>query len=226
MNKKIVALLPMRHSSERVPEKNYRDFNGKPLFYWVLEALDRCPSIAEIVINTDSPTVKEHAPRVSAKVRLIDRPGHLRDGSIAMNEIILHDLSQVQADLFLQTHSTNPLLRTETIEKAIAALLASPQHDSLFSVTRWQTRFWDKDSQPVNHDPRVLLRTQDLAPMYEENSSLYIFSRDSFMKCKNRIGERPLLFEMSKEESYDINDASDFLIAQALHRTLCLKGKI
>jgi CMP-N-acetylneuraminic acid synthetase len=225
MNKTIAALLPMRHSSERVPQKNYKEFNGKPLFHWVLGTLDSCPSIASIVINTDSPLVKEQAPCLSGKVRIIDRPENLRDGAIPMNEIIAYDLARVEADLFLQTHTTNPLLKAETIGRAVDALLASGEHDSLFSVTRWQTRFWDQDTRPVNHDMTKLLRTQDLPPMYEENSNIYIFSAESFLKQKNRIGERPLMFEIPKEEAYDINDASDFLIAETLHRKLCLEGQ-
>ncbi len=133
-----------------------------------------------------------------------------------MNDILLHDVACVEADWYVQTHSTNPLLRPETVSKALHALWESPEHDSLFSVTRLQTRLWSKDGRPFNHDPNVLLRTQDLEPIFEENSNLYIFRRAMLERRKNRIGERPLLFEMDSVEALDIDEENDFRVAEAL----------
>ncbi|MCK5214116.1 MAG: acylneuraminate cytidylyltransferase family protein [Candidatus Omnitrophica bacterium] len=208
----------MRHQSERVPQKNYRDFNGKPLFYRILETLCQCPSIDAIHINTDSDVVKEKAPVLDPKIHIIDRPKELCGGDISMNKILLYDMTQVDADYFLQTHSTNPLLKSATVEDAINTFLVSKTHDSLFSVTRLQTRLWDADGQAVNHDPGKLQRTQDLTPLYEENSNIYIFSRESLEKKKNRIGDKPLMFEISKYEAMDIDEMDDFQIAEVLKR--------
>jgi CMP-N-acetylneuraminic acid synthetase len=131
-----------------------------------------------------------------------------------MNTVLLHDVSLVEADFYLQTHSTNPLLKAETVSRAIAAFLNSwPEHDSLFAVTPLQTRLWWGDGRAVNHDPDVLLRTQDLPPVYEENSNLYIFSRETLERRQNRIGQRPLLFEIDRAEAWDIDEELDFAIA-------------
>lgn len=218
MKSKIVALVPMRHDSERVPQKNYRDFNGKPLFCWILETLLSCPSIDSIYIDTDSSLIKEKVPVLSPKIHIIDRPAHLCGGEVPMNDILLHDVSLVDADYYLQTHSTNPLLKERTIESAIKALRESKKHDSLFSVTRLQTRLWDQKGHAINHNPDRLERTQDLAPIYEENSNIYIFSKESIQKRKNRIGEKPLLFEIPKEEAIDIDEMIDFQVAEMLKR--------
>ena len=87
-----------------------------------------------------------------------------------MNDVLLYDVTQVESDFYLQTHSTNPLLSTETITRAIHLFLDNyPSYDSLFSVTRIQTRLWDSMGRAINHNPAILLRTQDLQPVYEEN---------------------------------------------------------
>jgi CMP-N-acetylneuraminic acid synthetase len=213
----IAALVPMRHQSERVPGKNYRSIAGKPLYQHILTTLLAVPEITRVVVDTDSPIILDGVRTEFPQVTLLERPEHLRDGNIPMNEILLHDTAQVPADLYLQTHSTNPLLRADTIHRALAALLASyPAYDSLFGVTRLQTRLWDGLTRPVNHNPNILLRTQDLPPIYEENSCIYIFSRAILEARRNRLGERPLMFEIPREEAQDIDEELDFLIADLL----------
>ncbi|HEX2981649.1 MAG TPA: acylneuraminate cytidylyltransferase family protein, partial [Anaerolineaceae bacterium] len=161
--------------------------------------------------------LRERYPQVVA----LQRPEHLRADTIPMNEILLHDTAQVPADFYLQTHSTNPLLRTETISRAIHTFLGDyPAHDSLFSVTRLQTRLYSADGKPLNHDPNVLLRTQDLPPIYEENSCIYLFTREKLAARRNRLGERPLLFEIDPAEAWDIDDELDFEVTE------CLMGKM
>ena len=217
---RIVALLPMRHTSERVPGKNYRPLAGKPLFHHILGTLLSCPEIAEVVVDTDSPVILKGVEESFPQVRLLERPEHLRAGDIPMNEILLHDTSQIEADLYLQAHSTNPLLRAPTVSGAIKTFLSAyPAYDSLFSVTRWQTRLWDALARPVNHNPAILLRTQDLPPVYEENSCFYIFTRQTLVDRRNRLGERPMMFEVEAAEAWDIDEELDFEIVNYLMTT-------
>jgi len=215
---RIVAIVPMRHDSERVLGKNYRLFGDRPLFHHIISTLLACPRLAQTIIDTDSPRIREDALRAFPSVTILERPEHLRGGTVPMNDVLLNDVTRIEADVYLQTHSTNPLLRAESVTRAIDRFLASrPARDSLFSVTRRQTRLWDVDGQPINHDPRVLLRTQDLPPVYEENSCLYLFSRESLERHGNRIGERPLMHELPAEEAWDIDEEVDFVIAEALY---------
>ena len=216
---RIVALVPMRDQSERVPGKNYRELAGKPLFHHIIATLLGTPEIAEVVVDTDSDPIKaglaEHFPQVT----ILDRPAHLRDGEIPMNEILLHDTTQVAADFYLQTHSTNPLLRAGTISGAIAAFLAAqPGADSLFSVTALHTRLYDATGQAINHNPAELLRTQDLPPVYEENSCIYMFSRTTLEAHGHRIGASPLMHPIPAEEAWDIDEELDFQVADFLMR--------
>ena len=138
----ITALVPMKHYSERVPGKNFRDFAGQPLFYYIIENLFRCPLISKVVVNTDSPRIQRDLAVDFPTVQIIQRPVELCGDKVSIiNDILLYDVSQVEADFYLQTHSTNPLLGSATITKAINTFLENyPKYDSLFSVTRFQKR--------------------------------------------------------------------------------------
>ena len=215
--KKIAAIVPMRHSSERVVGKNYRDFAGKPLYHRIIESLLACTAISEVVIDTDSPTILEDAAKYFPTVKLLERPQHLRAGHIPMNDVLLNSISQLKADFYLQTHSTNPLLSAKSIQRGVEVFLKNhPIYDSLFTVTRLQTRLWDGLARAVNHNPNILLRTQDLPPIYEENSCMYIFSEAILKQKHNRIGNRPYLLEIPRAEAQDIDVEIDFKMAEFL----------
>jgi len=208
----------MKGHSERVPNKNLRDFCGRPLYHRAMESLLGSRYVREVAINTDSELIAADAARHFGRVRIVDRPEAIRGDFVSMNTIIAHDLSVLTGEHFLQTHSTNPLLTTATVDRAIETYFESlDRHDSLFSVTRLQTRLYWKDGSPVNHNPSELLRTQDLPPVFEENSNLYVFSRASFSGGGGkRIGQRPLMFEMDRLEAVDIDEEADFRVAEAL----------
>lgn len=213
----LVALVPMRHHSQRVPGKNYRLLAGKPLYQHIIETLLQVPQIEQIVVDTDAEPVMDGLRRNFPQVTILSRPEHLRAPQVPMNEILAYDTGQIVSDFYLQTHSTNPLLRAETISQAIQAFMtAYPSYDSLFSVTRLQVRLWDSLTRPINHNPAILLQTQDLPPVYVENSCFYIFTRQSLLMRRNRIGDRPLMFEVDADEAWDIDEELDFAICDFL----------
>ena len=214
---RIAALVPMRHSSQRVSGKNFRPLAGRPLYHHIIRTLLASNRIDAILIDTDSPVIRDDCSTTFPRVRLVDRPEHLRAGTVPMNDVLLHDIEQIEAEYYLQTHSTNPLLKTATIDRAVEAMLAgAAEHDSLFGVTRWQTRLYDAQGRALNHDPSRLLRTQDLPPVYEENSNLYIFTAESLRRHRNRIGRSPILFEIDRLEAIDIDDEESFRLAELL----------
>jgi CMP-N-acetylneuraminic acid synthetase len=215
---RIAAFVPMRHDSERVKGKNYRPLGGRPLYHHIVSSLLACHQTDEVVIDTDSPLIAAEAESTFPEVRVLPRPDHLLGGDVPMNDVLLNDIEQVEADLYVQTHSTNPLLRTETIQAALGTFLdARDRHDSLFTVTPLHTRLWTPDGRAINHDPEVLLRTQDLPPVMEENSCLYVFDAATLRGRGNRIGERPLLYPLDPHEACDIDDELDWLLVEALY---------
>ena len=219
-NLRIIALLPMKRHSARIPNKNFRDFNGKPLFFWILETLLSVDEINHVIINTDASDILEgHGLYGNERVIVRDRPEPLRGDFVSMNRIIEDDLNNSEADLYLMTHTTNPLLSASTIRKAISVFLTKHQQgecDSLFTANRIQTRFYRKDGEPINHDPENLVRTQDLEPWFEENSNLYVFTKDSFGKTNARIGTKPEIIVNPKSETIDIDEPDDWNIALSL----------
>jgi len=220
---KVTLLLPMKGNSERVPNKNLKWFNGKPLFHAVIDELIKSKYINKVIINTDSDLIAESAINAYKDFIFIHkRPENIQGDFISMNKIIEHDLNNSDSDIYIQAHSTSPLLVIKSLDSAIERMLSkSKNFDSIFSVTKIQTRFYDKNGNPFNHEPKELLRTQDLEPLFEENSGFYIFTKESFKNADNkRIGLRPLMFEIDKIEAIDIDEPSDFIIAETLHKLL------
>jgi CMP-N-acetylneuraminic acid synthetase len=217
--KKLIALLPMKEHSERVPNKNMKSFCGAPLYHAIVKKLQQSEYISQIAIDTDSKIIREDALRNFHNVVIIDRPEELCGDFVSMNLVLENDLNQLPGEHFLQTHSTNPLLTVETLNSAVKTYFNSlKEYDSIFSVTRWQTRFYWQNGGPVNHNPEELIRTQDLSPVYEENSNFYIFSKDSFRKANSRrIGSRPKMYVVERLESIDIDENIDFELAEFLY---------
>lgn len=212
---KIKALVPMKGHSERVPNKNIRLLAGKPVFHWIMEALSKSKYIDEIIVNTDSPEIAKSA-KENFNVTVLERPDFLLGDMVSIQPLIAYDLSQTNGDYYLQTHSTNPLVKTETINKAIETFFSQKEHDALFSVTSIKSRFYWPDGKAINHDPKLLIRTQDLEPIYEENSCLYIFSREANERVTNRLGSKPLMFPIDPLEAGDIDNIEDFYWAEFL----------
>lgn len=216
-NRKVTALVPIKANSERVKDKNFKDFSGKPLYHHIIETLDKTYSVDVIIMNTDSDRVKEEAPKLSEKIIIHTRPDELVGDFVSVNKLIKFDIDNSESDIYIQTHATNPLLKAETIAKALRKFIEmEDKYDSVFSVNTFYSRFYDSDGSAVNHNPDELLRTQDLPPLYEENSNFYIFTKDSFHKKNKRIGVKPLLFDTPRIESIDIDDEFSFKIAELL----------
>lgn len=207
----------MKANSERVKGKNFRDFAGKPLFRWILDTLLEVDEIDQVVINTDARRILEdHGLSDSARVLIRDRKPEICGDFVSMNKVLADDIAAVAADTYLMTHTTNPLLGAATIRGALQAFAAARgegRADSLFTVDKVQTRFYRTDCSAVNHDPDNLIRTQDLEPWFEENSNLYLFSRESFATTLARIGRKPMMFEGPRFESIDIDDQEDWEFA-------------
>ena len=219
----LTALLPMKRHSERVPNKNIKLFSDKPLFTIILDTLLQSKYISQIVINTDSDEISSILEKqYSNNVVVHKRPKELCGDFVPMNEIIKYDIQKTNSEHFFQTHSTNPLVQINTIDEAITKYIADiDNYDSLFSVNRLQTRLYNKKSEPINHNLGELVRTQDLEPIFQENSNFYIFSKFSFYNTGyNRIGKKPQMFEVSRLESQDIDEKEDFIIAESIYKSI------
>lgn len=225
---KVIALMPMKANSERVTGKNFRDFGGKPLFRWMLDTLQSVSSIDAVIINTDARKILAENGLIEGKgVVIRDRKKEICGDFVSMNEIINDDIQNIDADIYLMTHTTNPFLSKKSIEVAISQFKTALKYgraDSLFSVNKVQERFYDDDANALNHDPNNLIRTQDLKPWYQENSNLYLFTKESFMCTNARIGKKPMLLETELYESTDIDTPDDWDLAEVMIEYYKKKG--
>lgn len=215
----VVAIVPMKGHSERVPGKNLRLFAGRPLYHWIVTSLLAVEPVAAVVVDTDSPDIADDVAKTFPEVEIRERPSDLLGDEVPMHDIVARIVAERSSgDVFLQTHSTNPLLTPETITRAVDAFFGPGDHDSLMGVTELRTRLYSSDGRPLNHDPEVLLRTQDLDPVLEENSNLYLASRQVISSTGRRVGPNPLLFPIDRHEAVDIDEEIDFVIAECLAR--------
>ena len=210
------AILPIRAGSQRVNNKNITPVNNKPLYTYIVETLKQVKQVDKIIINTDYKIIHD-AFSHDSRVDVMNREENLR-GNCNINLVINEVLRNYQCEYFLQTHATNPLLKVNTISTAINVFFEGLKntHDSLFSVTKVQKRFWSEQPAPINHKIADEPTTQSLETIYEENSCFYIFSRSSFENQQNRIGARPCIFPISKAEAIDIDDEEDLQIVKKL----------
>lgn len=225
---KTIALLPMKAISTRIPGKNFKNFCGKPLYKWILDSLLEVDEIDQIVINTDARGIlKKNGLIESRRVLIRDRNASICGNEVSMNVILADDVENIEADIYMMTHTTNPLLTPDTIRNALKqykSALAQKNADSLFTVNKIQTRFYSEECQPINHDPSNLIPTQELEAWYEENSNLYLFTRESFFSTGARIGKKPVMMISPPMESCDIDTPEDWDLAEAM--TLFLKKMV
>ncbi|HHC08653.1 MAG TPA: acylneuraminate cytidylyltransferase family protein [Actinobacteria bacterium] len=210
------AFVPLKGHSERVPGKNLRDFWGRPLFEVIVETLQQAASVRRIFIDTDDDEIAARAARLDDVTVMRRRPELVGD-DVSVN-LLIRACLEAHEDIehLLQTHATNPLLRPETIDAAVERYEEDPSIDSLFGVTRYQARFYTAELEPINHDPTELIPTQRLAPLFMENSALYLFSRSAFFERGHRITARTAMFEIDPAEAVDIDEERDFRLALAL----------
>ena len=221
--KKITALLPMKANSVRVKGKNFRNFCQKPLFRWIFDTLLSVDQIDQIVINTDAREIlAENGLIETEEIIIRDRKSDICGDHISMNLVLEDDVMNIPSDVYLMTHTTNPLLSHNTICEAMLYFLDAQKigYDSLFSVDKVQSRFYKEDCSPVNHNPQNLIPTQELEPWYEENSNFYFFTRESFISTGARIVKKPKIFVTPKLESIDIDNPDDWHFAETVQSFL------
>lgn len=216
---KTVAIVPMKLNNRRLPQKNTKSFtNGKPLCYYILSTLLTVEGIDEVYVYCSNPDIKEFIP---AEVKYLKRSETLDQDTTKMNEVLQCFAKDVPADIYVMTHTTAPFISKESIEKGLRAV-ESGEYDSSFAAKKLQDFLW-KDGIPFNYELSNIPRTQDLPALYEETSGFYIYKREVMTELNRRIGEKPYIVEVGEIESVDIDEAEDFMIADAIYNHIYRK---
>ncbi|HBT65405.1 MAG TPA: HAD family hydrolase [Ruminococcaceae bacterium] len=216
---KNVAFVPVKLNSQRLPNKNIKPFdNGDPLISYILKTLKQVKSIDEIYVYCSNEEIKKYLPE---GIKYLRRSATLDSDKTLINEVLTSFAKDVVADVYVLAHATAPFLRHESIERGLIKV-NSGEYDSALTVKKMQDFIW-QNGKPFNYDLNNIQRTQDLEPLYIETTGLYIYSRELILKHNRRIGEKPYLIEVSEIEAVDINETSDFEIANAIFNSNLLK---
>ena len=213
---KVVALVPIKLNSERLPGKNTKPFTGGgPLITYILRSLSEVGNVDEIYVYCSDEKICGYLPE---NIRFLKRDPYYDLSTTPLNEVLWSFANTVEADVYLLTHATAPFMSAESMYKGVEAV-KSGEYDSALSVLKMQEFLW-KDGKPMNYDPLHIPRTQDLTPLYKETCGLYVYTRDLILDEKRRIGNKPCLIEVSEIEACDINTGDDFMIADAIFQMI------
>lgn len=214
---KVVAVVPIKLNSLRLPNKNIKPFrNGNPLCWYIMNTLLQIKVIDEIYVYCSSEKILDYIPE---GIKYIKRSTELDSDSTKINEVLSCFSKNIDADVYLMAHTTAPFIKAESIERGLYAVI-DEGFDSSFSVKKMQDFMW-KDGTPINYSLEDIPRTQDLDPIYCESSGFYIYKRNIIKNYGRRIGFNPYLVEVSEVESIDIDEKEDFEIADAIYNYCC-----
>jgi len=215
------AFIPVKERSTRVPNKNFRDFNGYPLYEHFFRKLHPRNPFDSVYVNTDSKEVKDCADKYGYNI--INRPSYLSEDDANGNDLLLYDAEQINVDIYFQLFVTAPLLHPKTIYECYENLTSNEDIDSVFTVEKHNSFFWTNNS-PMNYDPTELPRTQDLDAIYEETTGLYGITRESLLERECRIGYNPSYVEVDNIEAIDIDTKPDLELARLLHHNASMNN--
>jgi N-acylneuraminate cytidylyltransferase len=205
---KIVAIIPIKSNSERVPGKNFRLVNGKPLYSYMIEKAIQC-NFDAVYVDTDSHEITQYCKE--KKVCVIKRVPDLAKNDANGNDLLNYHASIIEADLYFQLFVTAPLLKVESINACISILQKNQDYDSVMTVEEIYSWFWF-NNKPVNYNPKNLPRSQDANPIIVETTGLYGIRKSALLQRHCRIGDAPYFFKISGNETIDLDDESDFIL--------------
>lgn len=226
----VSVLVPCRAGSQRVPGKNTRPFG--PFQHGLLElklrVLDKANRVSSIVVSSDDPVVLEYATGFAATaqkhVSIVERPKELAIAA-SLDDFLAYVPTIMPPDTIAAwTHVTSPFAGAEDYDAAINAYelnVEQGDYDSLMSVNTIQTYLWN-ETGCISHDREETRwpQTQDLPKHFEVNSALFMIDQASMLERRDRIGDRPFLYEMDQMTSFDIDWPRDFEIGEQLLKTL------
>lgn len=206
---KIIAFLPAKGSSDRVPSKNLKLLDGKPLFLHTLEKLVECDFIDEVYLDTESDEVIEHASEVDCKI--LKRDPELATNKTDGNTLFYNEVLSAEADIYIQILGTSPFINIETIRKGINAIKDTENYDSAVLVKNEKQYTWTNDGPTYSIES--IPNSVDLQNTVIETMGLYIVKSEAAKRTMRRIGDKPYLLEASPLDALDVNWPEDFELA-------------
>lgn len=214
-----IAFIPVRCGSKSIPFKNIKEFCGKPLVYWNLEALQNSTNIDKIFVATDCEEIKSVVNSFYfTKVEMYDRDPQNANDTASTESVMLEFIFKQDFDdndLFLLVQATSPLTQTKDFDEALETL-KNKQADSLLTCVRTKRFYWNEDCTPYNYDYKNRPRRQDFDGMLMENGAFYINTIANIKKDQNRLSGKVAIHEMGEFTAVEIDEEDDWIIAEKL----------
>ncbi len=217
----VKALVAVRSGSVRVQNKNLRPFAGSSLLEVKLNQLKRIKGLDGIIVNSNDETMLRIASDKGCETVL--REAFYASNSVSMSDVYKNMAENCDCDVIAYINCTNPLIKDETIERAIDAFKEMEGYDSLNSAHLIK-EFMFLNNKPVNYDLLNQPRSQDLPNYYALNFAINIITRDKMIECKNVVGRCPWIYGIDEIEATDIDNPIDFEFAEYVFKTRYLKN--
>jgi len=226
----ILAIITARGGSKGVPGKNIKPLCGHPLIAYTIKAAQKCSSLNDFLVSTDSEEIAEVAARYGAKPPFL-RPGELARDDTPSCLVLQHALLEYEklyargVDVIVLLQPTTPLRTAHDIDMAVEMFLKAPEADSLISCfadaachPRVMYTMEGDRLVPLLEDRRLPVRRQDFEKVYLRNGAVYITKRETLMKKNTIIGDSLLCYEMPFIRSVNIDEPGDFRLAEVIMR--------
>lgn len=224
-NNRIIVVIPARGGSKGIPRKNIRLLANKPLIAYSIETALKSKYVDDVVVTTDDDEIKFIAEQFGAYT--IKRSGDLAKDDVPLDPVI-HDavksmekVTNHRYDLIITIQPTSPLLKTETLNRAIKKLSNSQnvnkKIDTIISVVDDRHLSWGFNKENNSYYPlyEKRLNRQYLPKAFKETGGIFATKRE-FLKENSRLGKNIDLIEISKHESIDIDNYEDWWVAERL----------
>lgn len=208
---KVAAFIPIKLNNQRLPGKNTMILGGKPMCSYIFDTLKEVDTIDEKYVYCSDESIKEYIPD---GITFLKRDKYLDGFEVKGLEIIDRFVKDVDADVYVLTHVTQPFTKSESIKNALDKVL-NEGYDSAFSAVALQDYCWYQ-GKPFNYDKKNIVRTQDLEPVYMETGAFFIFRKEVFTELGQRIGENPYIYQIDQFEAIDVDEKEDFEFAEAV----------
>lgn len=216
---KIVSFIPIKLNNQRLPGKNLMMLEGRPLCSYIFDTVKSINEIQEKYVYCSDERIKKYIPD---GLTFLQRDSWLDGEEIKGLDIIDCFLRDVDADIYVLTHVTQPFTKAESIQTALDKVM-NEGYDSAFSCVEFQDYFWYK-GKPLNYDMKNIVTTQNLEPVYMETGAFFIFRKNVFDEFHQRIGNNPYRCVIDSFEAVDIDTKEDFEFAKLVAQYYRKKG--
>lgn len=230
---KISCFLPVRAGSERVKNKNTKRFStiGESLLSIKLTQLISCPLFTEVILSTDDAIAINIAESIKheqkEKLVIIQRPEYLAKSNTNLSDLIRHAGKVCSYDHIMWTHTTSPFIDSLKYEEIINYFCSiADKYDSLITASTIRSFIWDTKSNDIinrGNNTQQWPRTQDLMALYEIDNGAFIASKDQYINGE-RVGKNPCIYELDKISKIDIDDETDFNLAELIYNSKLSKA--